>query len=378
MNEVKLPQTSEEDLESVVIFWHKSEGDAVNEGDVLVEVQTEKAVFEIEAEESGILNEILVQRGEVAGVGDILATISSPAENAVNREHNDLINKEQLQAAPDNQGETQFVRVSPRIRKLARDLGVDLASVKGSGRNGQHTEQDIQNAAKEKLSDYRVLAFNGVRKTISRRMSDSLQTSAQLTQTAWADVSLLDQERNRMQESITWNDILVFAVTKSLQIHKHINAHVFEEEIHQYQQVHLGIAVDTQEGLFVPVIKKADEFNLIQLKDQVHRLIQKAKENKLSTDEMSGGTFTITNLGSFGIEFFTPIINRPEAAILGAGKIVTDLVLKEGEVTERKKLPLSLTFDHRAIDGVPAAKFLQTVIAYLQEPSKLLDEVLAK
>lgn len=379
MHEVKLPQTTDEDVESLIVFWFKSEGDLVKEGEVLVEVQTEKATFEIEAEESGILKEILIPRGEVAGVGDVLATIATEVHTAENEERTDDPENEQQEPKVEEQAGSQFVKASPRIRRLARDLGVDLSSVKGTGRNGQPTEEDVRNHASQGVvKEYTTFPFTGIRKTISKRMTDSLQSTAQLTETAWVDVTLLNEERSRRQGEFSWNDLLLFAVTKSLQEHPNVNAHVFEEEIHQYGKVHLGVAVDTQEGLFVPVVKNAEELDLLQLKEQVRKLVEKAKHQKLAAEELSGATFTVTNLGSFGIQFFTPIINRPEAAILGVGKIETDLILEAGELKERKRLPLSLTFDHRAIDGAPAAKFLQTIIGYLQDPAKLLEEVWAK
>ncbi|WHY93677.1 dihydrolipoamide acetyltransferase family protein [Neobacillus cucumis] len=375
MFEVRLPQTSEDDLESVIVFWHKSEGDTVNEGDVLVEVQTEKAVFEIEAEESGVLYEIRVPRGEVAGVGQVLATIAPSASTPIEK----IDQQEKVESTEQSSESSQFVKVSPRIRRLARDLGVDLAIVKGTGRNGHITEEDLHQAVKqESRPDFKSVPIVGVRKTIAKRMSESLVSTAQLTETAWADVTLLAEERSYRIDKVSWNDLLLFAVAKSLKQNPNINAHVFEEEIRQYEKVHLGVAVDTEDGLYVPVIKNADELSLLQLRDRVRELVEKVIQHRITPEELSGGTFTVTNLGSFGIQFFTPILNLPEAAILGVGKIETDLTLKNGQITERKRLPLSLTFDHRAIDGAPAAKFIQTLIGYLEEPARLLDEVLAK
>ncbi|MGG1399019.1 dihydrolipoamide acetyltransferase family protein [Bacillus salipaludis] len=375
MFEVRLPQTSEDDLESVIVFWHKSEGDTVNEGDVLVEVQTEKAVFEIEAEESGVLYEIRVPRGEVAGVGQVLATIAPSASTPIEK----IAQQEKVESTEQAFESSQFVKVSPRIRRLARDLGVDLAIVKGTGRSGHITEEDLHRAVEqENRLDFKSVPIVGVRKTIAKRMSESLVSTAQLTETAWADVTLLAEERSHIIEKVSWNDLLLFAVAKSLKQNPHINAHVFEEEIRQYEKVHLGVAVDTGDGLYVPVIKNADELSLLQLRDRVGELVEKVSQHRITPEELSGATFTVTNLGSFGIQFFTPILNLPEAAILGVGKIETDLTLKNSQITERKRLPLSLTFDHRAIDGAPAAKFLQTLIGFLEEPARLLDEVLAK
>lgn len=377
MYEVKLPQTAEDISESVIVFWHKSAGDEVKAGDVLVEVQTEKAVFEIEAEESGILAEIKIPRGEVASVGDVLATISLAAE-AVEGNPQMAGDVTTALTALEQKESPQFVKAAPRIRRLARELGVELSTITGTGRNGHITEEDVRNSATAvSISEYKVVPITGIRKTIANRMTESLLSSAQLTETAWADVTLLDTERKRAETMLTWNDLMLFAAVKALKQHPNMNAHVLDE-IHQYENVHLGIAVDTEDGLYVPVIKNADELSIIQLAAQARNLADKAKERRLAASELSGATFTVTNLGSFGIQFFTPIINRPEAAILGVGKIETDLIFHERQIVERKRLPLSLTFDHRAIDGAPAAQFLHTVISYLQEPSMLLDEVLAK
>ncbi|MGG5252477.1 dihydrolipoamide acetyltransferase family protein [Neobacillus sp. SM06] len=377
MYEIKLPQTAEDISESVIVFWHKYPGDEVKAGDVLVEVQTEKAVFEIEAEESGILTEIKIPRGEVASVGDVLATISPAAEAVPENSH--PINREDAPlAATAHKEPTQFVKAPPRIRRLARELGVDLATIAGTGRNGHITEEDVRrSAAAVTAPEYKVVPITGIRKTIASRMTESLRSSAQLTETAWADVTLLDEERKRADPKLTWNDLILFAAVQALKQHPNMNAHVLDE-IHQYEKIHLGIAVDTEEGLFVPVIKNAGELSLVQLAAQARSLADKAREGRLAASDLSGATFTVTNLGSYGVQFFTPIINRPEAAILGVGKIETDLVFQERQIVERKRLPLSLTFDHRAIDGAPAARFLQTLIRFLQEPSKLLDEILAK
>lgn len=377
MYEVKLPQTSEDTLESVIVFWHKSAGDPVQTGDVLVEVQTEKAVFEIEAEESGILAEIKVARGEVAHVGDVLATIGAAAEKVPDGSAAQGTNGGET-VLPGQSAGASFVKAPPRIRRLARELGVDLSAVKGSGRNGHITEEDVRGAAEaESQPGYTAVSFSGIRKTIAKRMTDSLLTAAQLTETAWADVTLLDEERKRSEIKFTWNDLLLFAVVKALKKHPNINAHVLDE-IQQYANVHLGVAVDTEDGLYVPVIKNAEELSLIQLAEQSRNLAERAKQHQLAASELTGATFTVTNLGRYGIQFFTPIINRPEAAILGVGKIEADLIFHDRQIVERKRLPLSLTFDHRAIDGAPAARFLQTVIQYLEEPSTIVDEVLAR
>ena len=380
MYEVKLPQTSDEFSDSVIVFWHKSEGDHVEAGEVLVEVQTEKAIFEIEAEESGILAEIKVPRGEVARVGDVLATISPIA--VANQKQANVSAETMLDEVGDTDivhaSSQQSIKVAPRIRRLARELGIDLAKVNATGRNGHITEEDIRRAAEADMpTEYKVIPFAGIRKTIAKRMTDSLLSTAQLTVTAWADVTLLDQERKQMMGRFTWNDLILYAVVQALKGHHDINALVFEE-IQQYEKVHLGVAVDSEAGLFVPVVKNADDLSLEQLAIQVRLLAEKAKLQRLLSEELTGATFTVTNLGGFGIRFFTPIINQPEAGILGVGEIDTDLMLKDGQIVERKRLPLSLTFDHRAIDGAPAARFIQTIKGYLGNPTKIFEDSLIK
>jgi pyruvate dehydrogenase E2 component (dihydrolipoamide acetyltransferase) len=372
MVEVKLPKTSDDVLESVIVFWHKSEGDTVKEGDVLVEVQTEKAVFEVEAEANGILKEIIVPRGEVAVVGDVLATITP---EVIDKAIDGVEPTEPKEQSESRGKDTSFVRVAPRIRKLAKDLGVDLLTIQGTGRNGTPTEDDVRQAASGQVKEYDVVSYSKTRQTIAKRMINSLQSSAQLTETAWANVTNLAEVRDQLKTKYSWNHFIFFAVINALKEHRNLNAHIFDEELHQFKKVHLGIAVDSNEELLVPVLKNADELSLFKLKEESDKLIEKAKARKLSSDQLSGSTFTISNLGTYGIQFFTPILNPPEAAILGVGSMETDLMLQEGRVVERLRIPLSLTFDHRAIDGLPAAKFLNSVITYLEKPAQLFDSI---
>lgn len=405
MVEVTLPQTTEEETESLVVFWHKSEGAKIEKGEVLVEVQTEKAVFEIEAPESGRLQEILVKRGEVASVGQILAVIAASDE----QETGSTIQNTEASAAA-NEGESgndieqSFVQASPRVRRLAKELGVDLSVVKGTGPGGRPTEADVRTAAAllseahnesgsqrnadragdDSTSDqssqgtgprdrhYKIVELNPVRRTTSKRMMQSLQQSAQLTVTAWADVTVLQRKRKELAPEVSWNDWVMRAVVLALQEHPLLNAVWDQGRIKQFHPVHLGVAADTDFGLLVPVVKNAENLTLLQLHHNVQSLISTAREGKLSADHLTGSTFTVTNLGNYGIQFFTPIINPPEVAILGVGQIETDAVVSRGQLAERQRLPLSLTFDHRVIDGGPAARFLQTVIHKLAEPETLL------
>ncbi len=318
MYQIKLPRTSDED-ESVIVFWHKTEGDSIQKGDILVEVQTEKAVFEIEAENGGILKNILVNRGEVARVGDVLAVI------------------EPVQDQED----------------------------KSDTENVQEKEVPIQTQTTESSEAH-------FRRTIAKRMMQSLQQSAQLTEMRWVDVTVLNGKRYETDPPLNWTDIIAYLTVKVLKNHPHLNAIWENDRIIVHPHVHLGIAVDTDKGLVVPVIKDADKKDLVELRQESRCLINKAKSGLLSREESSGGTFTLSNLGQYGIQFFTPIINPPETAILGIGKVESYLVLEEGQIKERYRLPISLTFDHRIIDGAPAARFLQTLTDLLNTPEQLI------
>lgn len=365
MAEITLPKFDENYEESSIIFWHKQEGDEVQIGDVLVEVQTEKAVSEIEAESEGILEKIVVKRGEVAKVGDVLGVIGT-GEKASTKE----VETTKSEAEQPSQQETKqsFVRVAPRLRRLAKELNVKLDEVKGTGPGGNITEDDIRNHATGGSSGE---ALTGIRKTIADKMKFSLQNSAQLTETAYADVTALAKYRENYDVKLSWNSWIVGALIKALQEHPYMNG-LFEDDMwSQGDEVHLGIATDTEQGLLVPVIKNAGNLSVKEIDEKIRELAKSAQDRSLEQSSLSGSTFTITNLGGYGIHFFTPIINPPEVAILGVGKVDSYATFENGEVKEKQRLPLSLTFDHQLIDGAPAARFIQTLIGYLEQPEKI-------
>lgn len=368
MKEIKLPKIDEAYDESSIIFWHKQEGDHVAKGDVLVEVQTEKAVNELEAEADGILEKIIVKRGEVATVGDVLGVIGDKSTETTSEkstpEATTTSNSQQRE-------ESSFVRVPPRLRKLAKDLNVDLTSVQGTGKDGKITEEDIRNVA-EKGGSEAGETLSGIRKTIAKRMKDSIQNTAQLTEMAYADVTELATKREKYEKKMSWNSWVLYATVQTLKKHTYMNG-TYENNIwKQSDIIHLGVATDTQAGLFVPVIENANEYTLEALDEVVGEYVQAVHDKKLDQKKQTGSTFTVSNLGGFDIHFFTPIINPPEVAILGLGKMEPYLVLENGNAVERKRLPLSLTFDHQIIDGAPAARFLQTLITFLEMPEKML------
>ncbi|TVP84747.1 MAG: 2-oxo acid dehydrogenase subunit E2 [Alkalicoccus sp.] len=364
MINVTLPELKEGTDESLVVLWFVSEGDRVRKGDALAEVQTEKAVSEIEAEADGVVKKIAVKRGESAKVGDVLAVIDpegSP-EPAVEEAPPEKKEQEKVPDAP---------KVPPKLKKLARELGVQVETIRGTGKDGRITEEDIRRGGTEQEKR---LPLTGTRGVIARRMVESLQESAQLTETAWADVTRLDLDRKEFDGDPGWTALTAVAAARALKNHPLLNAHIEGEEIVLKESVHLGFAIDTKDGLQVAVVKETDSLSPGKLQEQLAEKASRARNKGLSKEDMEGGTFTVTSLGGYRTEFFTPIINPPQTAILGIGRIQPYVAMYEMKPREKYRLPLSLTVDHRAVDGAPAAAFLDEVIDLLEHPDRLFGE----
>jgi pyruvate dehydrogenase E2 component (dihydrolipoamide acetyltransferase) len=411
--EVRLPRTSRHLDESVIVLWYKSEGDHVKSGDVLVEIQTEKATFEVTAPADGIVQDVRFRRGDVVRVGDVLCRLvpeglavgrapaaglgtggestAAPVDNAIAM--GDL-SSQAFVSAGKPAPVPGFVAVAPRLRRLAQALGVDLTTLKGSGPGGRITEDDIRHAATEGAHTHPVSDVAGeapgsvaapreaarkevtrahARRTIARRMMQSLHESAQLTLTAWADVTNLYQHRTRLCADATWTDWVARAVICALRRYPEMNA-IWRDDVGAVpmSSIHLGIAVDTEDGLLVPVIRDADQYNLAALHVAIAVAVERARHHELTAGELSGSTFTVTNLGAYGVVFFTPILNPPESGILGVGAVEAHPHWDGDHFRPSWRLPLSLTFDHRVLDGAPAARFLSAVCALLREPEALL------
>lgn len=271
------------------------------------------------------------------------------------------------------------VQVEPRARRLAQEHGIDLSRVQGSGPNGRVLEADIRRFMEvpEVSANGReqVIVLSGKRGVIARRMVESLHAMAQLTLNSDANVTALVRLRETLknQFDLTYTDLLVKAVALALRRHPRMNASVVGQEIHLHVGVHIGVAVALDDGLIVPVVRDADRKALKEIAQENRVLTERARNGKLAPADVTGGTFTLTNLGTFGIDSFTPIINPPEAAILGVGRIVERIARREADLVWQQMMTLSLTFDHRAIDGAPAAAFLQTICEFLADPEPLIQ-----
>jgi pyruvate dehydrogenase E2 component (dihydrolipoamide acetyltransferase) len=277
------------------------------------------------------------------------------------------------------------VLATSAARQAAREHGVDLAEIRGTGTGGRITEQDILNFVESGAiapspeagpvrATARIIPFVGMRQAVAEHMVESLHTMAQLTLQIEVDATELVKLRSQLKADfdLTYTDLMVKAVARALRQHPLLNSTLIGDEIHLLESIHIGVAVALEEGLIVPILRDADKRTVQEIAQEARRLAQGAREGSLSVDEVTGSSFTITNLGAYGVDGFTPIINSPEVAILGVGRIVEKPVIYQGEIARRSLTVLSLTIDHRVVDGAPAAEFLKTIKELLENPYRLL------
>jgi pyruvate dehydrogenase E2 component (dihydrolipoamide acetyltransferase) len=360
--DLKLPLLGDVMQEGTVAEWLRPDGALVERGEPVYRLETDKVTYEVESPEAGYLKH-LVDEGSVVAVGAMVGRIIEVAEEA---------------SASPRVGSAAVretdVQATPAARRMARERGVDLAAL-GSGRLLR--ERDIPEAT----GPVAVAAGGGLtgrRKVIAERMRASLQHMAQLTISL--EVDFTAPQQLRMQLGQLWGDQARPSITElvmraaMLAMHEHpaLNATLEGERLRQHNSVHLGLAVDADEGLIVPVLRDADQLPLRELSFHVRALIARARSGGVQLDELQGGTFTVTTLGQLGIDFFTPIVNPPQVAILGIGRVFSRLVLNEGKVEERSAMYLNLSFDHRAVDGAPAARYLNAVKRLLELPAALV------
>jgi pyruvate dehydrogenase E2 component (dihydrolipoamide acetyltransferase) len=367
--ELKFPDVGEGIAEGEVVRWLVAEGAAVKEDDPLVEILTDKANVEIPSPLSGTVVKILAAPGQVVKVGELLALIEPAAGQG---------SPQGRAGAPGGD-----VLATPVVRKLAKDLGVELGEVPGSGPGGRITEEDLRRAAgpkgptgipAESTSEERI-PFKGRRRMIARKMVAAKTRVPHALLVDEADVSGLLAERAKMREigeregvRITILPFIMKAVAGALRRHPALNGSLDEdrEEIVLSKKVDVGMAVDAGDGLVVPIVRNADAKSVIELAREIERLSAAARGGTLAPGDLAGGTFTISSVGSIGGLFSYPIINVPEAAILAAHKIVTRPVVRDGEIVPREMMYLSLSFDHRIVDGGEATRFLNEVVRRIE------------
>jgi pyruvate dehydrogenase E2 component (dihydrolipoamide acetyltransferase) len=407
--EATLPRLGQGMESGVVVKWLKAEGDRVEKGEPLFEVETDKATQEVEAEASGILLKILVQSGEVP-VGQVVAVIgeagesyeaSSPAAPTATAEVVEpaVIEENEPVAAPtviESPQNGDRVKASPLARRIARERGVDLASLIGTGPDGRIVAEDVERpapaapapaaqpapkaapaAAPAVVSgDVESVPLSTIRKTIARRLTAAWEVPV-FVLTVSVDMtpanSLIERARELNPDvRITVTDLLAKVCAQALMRHPDVNVQFTDDAIFRFPSAHIGIAAAAPQGLVVPVIRSVERLSLSETAQHRAEVIGRARENKLQQSDLEGGTFTISNLGMFGVEQFTAILNPPQAAILAVGATEERAVVVNGEVVARPMMTMSLTVDHRSVDGAPAAEFLRTVKTFLEEPALAL------
>jgi len=411
---VNMPRLSDTMEEGTVAKWHKQIGDKVSEGDLLAEIETDKATMDFEAFQEGTLLHIGVEEGDTAPVDSILAVLgeegedissilsSNGADESADATEQEKEEQQEQEEAPVEReapkqdaketAEGGRVKISPLARRLAEEKGVDINNLKGSGEGGRIVKRDIDNYQDEpaaastkeipapveqpKLENYEDQNVSQMRKTIAKRLAASKFSAPHFYLTLDIDMDAAIEARKSINElgdtKISFNDLVVKAAAVALKKHPGINSSWLGDKIRINKDINIGVAVAVEEGLLVPVVRHANQKGLSDINAEVKEAATKARDKKLEPKDWEGNTFTISNLGMFGIEEFTAIINPPDSCIMAVGGIKQVPVVKDGEVVPGNVMKVTLSCDHRVVDGAMGAAFLQTFKSMLENPMKML------
>ena len=416
---IRMPKMSDTMEEGVIASWLKKVGDEIKSGDILAEVETDKATMELESYDDGILLHIGVKDGDSVPVDGVIAIIGEKGEdvnkilNDINSDSSEVENNEEV-IAPVNDGENdsenkeiktlesvdevselkdERIKASPLAKKLADEKGINLSNISGTGDGGRIIRKDIENykdlsasisETNKEISlpkihseeSFEEIPVTQMRKTISKRLAESKFSAPHFYLTMEIDMDNCIDGRKKINESseikISFNDIILKACAVALRKHPMVNSSFLTDKIRINHHVHIGVAVAVDEGLLVPVIRFADNKSLSHISAEVKSLAKKAKDKQLQPSEWEGNTFTISNLGMFGISEFTAIINPNDSCILAVGGIKNKPVVKNGEIVPGNIMKLTLSCDHRIVDGATGAAFLQTLKELIEDPIKIL------
>lgn len=421
---VTMPKMSDTMKEGVIAEWHKKVGDTVSSGDVIAEIETDKATMEFESYWDGVLLYTAAKDGESVEIDGVLAVIgekgadfetlikahqsasaSTKGSDSIDKEEEKIISAPQKEETKSTNNNSKVetastssngrVFASPLAKKIAKEKGIDIALVEGTGDNGRVVKKDIENYTPSKISaketstenlinmpqivgeeSYEEVKVSQMRKTIARRLAESKFTAPHFYLTMEINMDAAIEARNTMNEvspvKISFNDIVIKAVAASLRQHPKVNSSWLEDKIRYNHHIHIGMAVAVEEGLLVPVIRFADSKTLSHIASETKTLGAKAKNKELQPADWEGNTFTISNLGMFGIEEFTAIVNPPDACILAVGGIKQTPVVKNGEIVPGNTMKVTLSCDHRVVDGAVGSAFLQTLKSLLENPVRIL------
>ncbi len=403
---ITLPKMSDTMTEGVIVRWNVKVGDTVKSGDILAEVETDKATMDMEGYAKGTVLHLIVEEGNAVPVDGAIAVVGTPGEDFQAL----LANKaaaptaaatpEATPAALNNVSATaptsvtatndERLKASPLAKKIAEDKGINLSNVVGSGENGRIVKKDLENASATSTpvatvnvsaapmgqESFTEVNVSQMRKTIAARLCESKFTAPHFYLTVEINMDKAVAAREQMNQvsdvKISMNDLVVKACAVALRKHPNINSSWLGTKIRYNQHIHIGVAMAVEDGLLVPVVRFADQKGLNQISSEIKTYGKKAKEKKLQPQDWAGNTFTISNLGMFGIDEFTAIINPPDACILAVGTVKEGVGVVNGEIKIVKTMKVTLSCDHRVVDGTMGADFLKTVREYLEEPVKLL------
>jgi pyruvate dehydrogenase E2 component (dihydrolipoamide acetyltransferase) len=409
ISEVVMPQMGADMTEGTLVRWLKQEGDAVERGEIIAEIETDKANVEIEAFESGIFRKVLVPEGQTVDVGTVIAVIASPEEDLSGYEGAAVAAKAPAakampasapaaaSAPPASTRVDGRVRASPVARKLAQEKGVDLALLRGTGPDGRIVRRDVEAAfiggtaapapaaapsaptAPAPLPGAQVVPMSRMRQTIARRMTQSKQQAPHYYVTVDIDMAEAEHERREINNAfkrkdlhVSINDLIVKACAMALARHPIFNSWFVDGQVQQHESINVCIAIALEDGLIAPAILDCQEKSLAEIAGASRSLAERAKSGALRPEEYSGGTFTISNLGPYDIETLIAIIQPPQAAILGVGSVREVPVVREGQIVAGKLMKVALSADHRVTDGAQGAQFLNEIRKLLENPAALL------
>ena len=417
--EFKFPDVGEGIHEGEIVKWFVKEGDRIKADQPLGEIETDKAIVEMPSPKSGKILKLHVAAGGIIHVGETMVTILEEHETEADaKKHMEAKAQEKHEPKKEAKSDVPYtgsvvgfleeakdvkpiqtnkkeitsaiqssIQATPAVRNLAKQLNINLANLKGTGPEGRVTIEDVQKSGsvKKEVAGIKVtrkydffgyverVQLHGIKKIVAQKMTDSIFTAAQLTNMHEADVTelaaLREKEKSQYEKEgikLTFMPYIVKAVALCLKEHPYLNASLEGEEIILKKYYNIGVAVDTEEGLIVPVVKGAEAKDIKTIAKDIDKLANDARSKRTNLMDLRGGTFSVSNLGSVGVEFFTPIINYPESAILGVGRVTEKPVVRSGKIEARKILPLSLTYDHRIVDGAQAARFVADLMERLQ------------
>jgi pyruvate dehydrogenase E2 component (dihydrolipoyllysine-residue acetyltransferase) len=381
-----------------IVRWLKSEGDAVEKGEPLYELDTDKVTQEVEADASGVLLKILAGEGQEIEVGKRIAVIGEEgeevaaepdaeaepepkAEEPAKVPKPDPLPAERIEEPQQPSRADGRIKASPLARRIARERSIDLESLTGTGPDGRIVAEDVERAAAAPAPAHapaaapleaEVVPLTSLRKTIARRLTEAWEAPAfQISMSA--DMTRAQELHDRLREQgVSVTDILTKLAAVALLRHREVNAHFADDELRIFPNAHIGLAVATERGLIVPVQREVERKSLVQIAAERKEIVQRTREGKLSQEDLEGGTFTISNLGMYGVEIFTAVLNPPQAAILAVGAIEEKPVVENGDFVARPLMAMTLTCDHRAVDGAKAAEFLRELKTLLEEPGLAL------